>query len=625
MSRTNTAHARKRAQTTTGETIQETAAEVAQREAVAVRRKEGVSKRYFKKKEAREALHGPARKPKQPREFHPVWDADTGLRLPTRERHVPAEIHPTPLLAPALLSVLAACLDLGDARNEQLFLRLAGKCLMGTGSMLPALFGGGKGSETNVRNARRAFSNPRVAIQDLREALYDACIAQLRLRKLTRVVIAFDPTALSFKRQGHKSDRTRLGDDGEGYSWNNMAVIDPVGQHFLGVMQQTLLSADGPDDARWVNYAPDVLDTEVSDGIIQQECEGSTQQQFLAQALEVDRRLPANIKFVLAADREFDDAMAERQLLETLSPRADFVIRANRQRAVEVAAAEAGFLAVTGRELPSPQHRLTPPSPDRVASYVSDIARLLPLKPLRELPLDARGRVCEEDDAVHIAQLHAAGIRILLHKRSDRALRLGLKEEAAWANLIVVRESNPPAHRAPLEWLLLTSLPIASHDQILDAVRCYVCRWRIEELFRTCKDVLHLEESKLHHARPTARLLFFMTLKAMYLDALRADAGIAAGVKLKDPQRLELRAALREAHATEEGLPGGRNGRPLDEHRRTVMIIALLAEYGTWRNRRGAHLGNYILMRGLHYFLIEVRCGKWKWLINSAETRRPGA
>ena len=81
MSRTNTAHARKRSQTTTGETVQETAAEAAQREAVAARRKEGVSKRYFKKKEAREALHGPARKPKQPREFHPVWDADTGLRL----------------------------------------------------------------------------------------------------------------------------------------------------------------------------------------------------------------------------------------------------------------------------------------------------------------------------------------------------------------------------------------------------------------------------------------------------------------------------------------------------------------------------------------------------------------
>ena len=568
---------------------------------------------------------GPARKPKEPRRFHPVWDADTGLRLPARERRTPAPFPPTQHLAPALLSVLAACLDLGDARNEQLFLELAGKCLWGTGAMLPTLFGGGDRSEARRRNAQRALSNPRVAIQDLREGLYAAGIAQLQLRKLTRVVVAFDPTALSYKSQGHKSDRTSLGEKGEGYWWNNAAMIDPVGQHFLGVAQQTLISADGPDDAGWVNYAPDVLDTDVSDGLIQQECNGSTQQQFLAQALEVDRRLPANVKFVLAADREFDDVMVERQLLEQLSARASFVIRANRQRAVEVAEADAGFLAVAGRELPSLQHCLTPPSPHRVAAYVYDIARLLPLKPLRELPLDARGRVCEAPAARHIAQLEAGGIRIRLHKRSDRAVRLGLKEEAAWANLIVVRESNPPAQRDPLEWLLLTSLPIASHDDLLDAVRCYVCRWRIEELFRTCKDAQKLEESKLHHARPTARLLFFMTLKAMYLDALRADVGLAAGVKVDDRLRVELRAAVREAHATEQGRPGGRNGRPLDDRRRTVMIIGLLAQYGGWENRRGAHLGNYILMRGLHDFLIEVRCGKWKWLIDSADTRRPEA
>ncbi|MEK7737636.1 MAG: anti-sigma factor [Pseudomonadota bacterium] len=52
----------------------------------------------------------------------------------------------------------------------------------------------------------------------------------------------------------------------------------------------------------------------------------------------------------------------------------------------------------------------------------------------------------------------------------------------------------------------------------------YGCRWRIEEFFRTVKDVLKVEESELDDAKSTARLLFFVTLKAMFLDRLRQAA-----------------------------------------------------------------------------------------------------
>jgi hypothetical protein len=45
---------------------------------------------------------------------------------------------------------------------------------------------------------------------------------------------------------------------------------------------------------------------------------------------------------------------------------------------------------------------------------------------------------------------------------------------------VLVREVDPPPGEEPIEWLLLTSLPIDTVAQVLQVVQYYCCRWQIE-------------------------------------------------------------------------------------------------------------------------------------------------
>jgi hypothetical protein len=100
-----------------------------------------------------------------------------------------------------------------------------------------------------------------------------------------------------------------------------------------------------------------------------------------------------------------------------------------------------------------------------------------------------------------------------------RAVRVSLK--APWrkgrklrdqkVNAVLVREENPPAGAEPIEWLLLTSLPIGTLAEIQTVVEYYCCRWEIEIYFRVLKSGCGVEELQLEKAeRFTACLAVYM-------------------------------------------------------------------------------------------------------------------
>jgi len=45
---------------------------------------------------------------------------------------------------------------------------------------------------------------------------------------------------------------------------------------------------------------------------------------------------------------------------------------------------------------------------------------------------------------------------------------------------VLCTEKNAPLGETPLEWLLLTSVPIKSDEDALTIVMWYLCRWQIE-------------------------------------------------------------------------------------------------------------------------------------------------
>jgi len=62
-------------------------------------------------------------------------------------------------------------------------------------------------------------------------------------------------------------------------------------------------------------------------------------------------------------------------------------------------------------------------------------------------------------------------------------------------NVVLVSESNPPDDE-PVEWLLLTSLPVETPAQARDAIRFYCLRWMIEVFFRVLKSGCRVEERR---------------------------------------------------------------------------------------------------------------------------------
>lgn len=61
-------------------------------------------------------------------------------------------------------------------------------------------------------------------------------------------------------------------------------------------------------------------------------------------------------------------------------------------------------------------------------------------------------------------------------------------------NVVLVSEVNPPSGDMPIEWLLLTSLPIDSLEQVRQIIQYYSVRWMIEIFFRVLKSGCRVEE-----------------------------------------------------------------------------------------------------------------------------------
>ena len=63
-------------------------------------------------------------------------------------------------------------------------------------------------------------------------------------------------------------------------------------------------------------------------------------------------------------------------------------------------------------------------------------------------------------------------------------------------NVVQVREIAPPAGENPIEWVLLTSLAIATAEEVAAVIQYYCVRWMIEILFRTLKCGCRVEERR---------------------------------------------------------------------------------------------------------------------------------
>ncbi len=73
-----------------------------------------------------------------------------------------------------------------------------------------------------------------------------------------------------------------------------------------------------------------------------------------------------------------------------------------------------------------------------------------------------------------------------------------IRDKATLAvNIVSARELDPPTNAEPIEWLLITTEPIDTDEQILKVIDIYRGRWVIEEFFKALKTGCAIEQRQL--------------------------------------------------------------------------------------------------------------------------------
>jgi len=68
--------------------------------------------------------------------------------------------------------------------------------------------------------------------------------------------------------------------------------------------------------------------------------------------------------------------------------------------------------------------------------------------------------------------------------------------ESVTLQAVLVREPHPPDGEEAIEWILLTTLPISTLDEVCTVIRYYTVRWMIEIYFRTLKSGCRIEDRR---------------------------------------------------------------------------------------------------------------------------------
>jgi Transposase DNA-binding/Transposase Tn5 dimerisation domain len=113
----------------------------------------------------------------------------------------------------------------------------------------------------------------------------------------------------------------------------------------------------------------------------------------------------------------------------------------------------------------------------------------------RQAKTAAEDRARRQNRRTRSAQVEVRGACVTLRPpyRPDRKL------PPMTVNVVLVREPNPPPGATAVEWILVTTLPIDTREQVRTIVEYYCVRWCIEILFRTLKSGCRIEHRRFEH------------------------------------------------------------------------------------------------------------------------------
>jgi Transposase DNA-binding/Transposase Tn5 dimerisation domain/Transposase DDE domain len=130
---------------------------------------------------------------------------------------------------------------------------------------------------------------------------------------------------------------------------------------------------------------------------------------------------------------------------------------------------------------------------------------------------DTRGRRQPRESRTAEVEVRAARVTLRAPWRPDRKL------DDISVNVVLVTEIDPPEGDTPVEWILLTSLPIDDLEQVRTVIQYYCVRWMIEVFFRTLKSGCRVEKRRLEHidgVLPCLAVYLIVTWRTLFVCRL---------------------------------------------------------------------------------------------------------
>jgi hypothetical protein len=143
-------------------------------------------------------------------------------------------------------------------------------------------------------------------------------------------------------------------------------------------------------------------------------------------------------------------------------------------------------------------------------------------------------------------------------------------------NVVLVREPHPPAGDAPVEWILLTSLPIDNPEQVREVIEYYCVRWMVEVFFRTLKSGCRAEERRFEQLDRQLRCLavyLIVAWRSLYVCRLGRSCPEMSCEAIFEP------AEWRAVYRVVQDEPPPERPPPLAE------IVRMIAQLGGYVNR----------------------------------------
>jgi len=148
--------------------------------------------------------------------------------------------------------------------------------------------------------------------------------------------------------------------------------------------------------------------------------------------------------------------------------------------------------------------------------YLKTLARALPATAAHFLSIPAHEHQPKRDVFLQMS-FHKVRVQPPLHGDYLRKTEL-----TAW--VVRVWETHPPEGQEPLEWILLTTIPILYPSDAWEVVQWYRWRWLLEDFHKALKTGCRMEQHFLQSVEAQWKLLAVLTPIALRLLLIRQAA-----------------------------------------------------------------------------------------------------